>query len=602
MPSQLAPGKRSSLRRQAKEVQGYVELPIDPPWGGYMPDPPVSKLTYGAFRDVRNLVVRQVDTHGEFLMLDVGYAKIDSARLPLGVGPLPAATGLPITMLGVFPRYSAGSKSDVLGMAATSGGPGVVASFSPVTGQWALIAHSGAVNSTAIAGSREFMHTFTVFPFGTTTRKDNAGAAKPIAVPTYIFCNYADPVYVYPNATAGTAYESLVIDTATGGTFFPFHARSCEAYDERATFLNTREGNSYFERRLRWSPQGNCDIDPNNVGAGYMDFTEFRRQGLRNLRLGDAMACYFEDGVALVRRTGIRVAPLQRQYVSHQRGLLGTHAVCQVGENSHFGIFNDGWFFLAPSGEWREAGVEEIDGVRVHKWRETFYRRLDIDKRNRIVCQYWPAERAVYVLVPTVGTSDNAEMWKYDIDANRVWIRSVSSTMLGIFDRQLRTATTYGALAGRTYGSLVGTKYGDWAARFGLDQMVHGTLGGLVMGYDQTLYTEDGVTPTYYWKSHELSHGDPSNFKTFDRLLAVYERLGASTQMAAVATADNGNRSDPQVIDLSRGYSGAVGRNYANFRLAGTHLGFELSGQGPVMLRSLRARFIQNRVLDKREA
>ena len=73
-----------------------------------------------------------------------------------------------------------------------------------------------------------------------------------------------------------------------------------------------------------------------------------------------------------VRETGLASAPNAVQILDTDRGLLGTHAVCSISNNLHFGIFDDGWWFLDSSGRWKEAGVTQFNGRPVEKWRRTF--------------------------------------------------------------------------------------------------------------------------------------------------------------------------------------------------------------------------------------
>lgn len=605
-------GQQELAEARALDQRLNQTLTIGPPWGGYTPDGPVGRLGYQAAVNVEGLVVRTLPNIGEVLTHDAGWERIDPDRLPLGSAWVDPGGGVaqPIVGIGNFPRRIGAADPTVIPIVVTQpliAATGHVFGLNPTTGQWQEIVHSGDANSTPItAGTREDLVDWTVFPAGASTRAGGTGHPGPaITQPIFIFTNYLDPVYVFPETNSGSDYEDLDL-TNSGSGITPFRCQSVEVYAGRVHYLATVEAGAVNDRRWRWSPVGDANPDPAGLGAGAKELVQFRRKGMKLKRLGDLLAIYFEDGVALVRKQGqVQTSPFVEQYSTTERGLISTHALAEIDANTHFGIFTDGWWFFNSAGEWSEVGVVEFEGVRVHRFKETFYRRLDIDKRHRTTVQYDPAFKFVRIAFPTIGITDNEEVWIYDMEANRVWVDRYPVTQWGSIDRQIVTAYTWGTGTPGAIPTTIlwSTITGTWislAPRFGLEAPVHGDLNGLVFQHDYDVISRDGELPIYLYESHELPNVGSNRWNLVDLISMEYVNVDGP-MVTLEAMADEGIRFDGGGVSMSEGVRGQSQNAYRGVRISGHHLGLRFSGIGPVAIRSLEVDMILDRIKDRRQ-
>ena len=309
-------------------------------------------------------------------------------------------------------------------------------------------------------------------PFGAVARVDNETGdpgndqqSGNIDEPCWIFTNDVDEVMVFPSSSAesiaGThAYEPLVDETSSpdldGGDGIGFKCKSVETWNGRVYFFNTEENGTRRQTRLRRTAKFTADPMTTLVGSGFFDFREFIGEGLRIETLDEVLACYFSDGLAFMRPTGVPTSPDEPQTISLERGLMGTHAVTPLGRNVHFGVFTDGWWLIDQSGRWQELGVVNIDGKTIPKWRQTFYDDIPADQRHRVYTYYDQPNNLIYVARPTSSNPDPQEVWIYDPTSDRVFIENYPVTCFGTFTPRLQAGVTIDALVG-TIDEQVGT-------------------------------------------------------------------------------------------------------------------------------------------------
>src|SRR3990167_377060 len=345
MPSRLGRIRRrldpGGQRSQAFQVSSSEGQPIRfaAPWGGYTPD-------------LSSAIAAPTDAHAlqGFLPLSggmypaTGFAQLDSDSLPLASSE--PVVGVPFvydTLVSpiVLRRYAITADA-------------TLGNLYELGADWTNIPYTGAG-----AG-------FSGDPTG-------AGVAQTLCDSAYyalgnflILTNGYDAVYQHvPGGANYTDFSPAVLNT--------FKAKSvCSAF-ERIFFLNTSEAGTGFPNRLRGTTRS-ATPSLSGLGSVLISFDEIQADGVACRKLGSSMAVYFRRGVAFCRETGNITVPVVRDYVSLERGLVGTLAVCDLGSGVHFGIFNDGWFLLDDHGRFTEVGLREIEGSAHSKWRQTFYR------------------------------------------------------------------------------------------------------------------------------------------------------------------------------------------------------------------------------------
>ena len=298
-----------------------------------------------------------------------------------------------------------------------------------------------------------------------------------------------------------------------------------------------------------------------------------------------------------------RAAPDDIQVLTTKRGVLGTHAVTDIGSNTHFGIFTDGWWLLDSSGRWREAGVGEVGGVPVEKWKKDFYSNLYFNNRHRLQVEYRHETRQVYIAYPKLdsgyedpavaGAEDITDVWIYDIDTDRVFKEKYPVTCWGNYTTQITSGLIWSG-AGAIFWSDVGL--GSWAAQgstFGVRALVHGTLEGYVELHDPSLITRDQrqtapvvvTSPTYNYVTHCRNFDKGArNLYTADRLLMEY--INASSPNPTFRVFGQGLSGQEGAVDISRGSPGDTETAERFFRFTSQHIGFQVRGTSPVLIRS----------------
>ncbi|MCP4113843.1 MAG: hypothetical protein GY737_00280 [Desulfobacteraceae bacterium] len=569
------------------------------PFQGYVPDIDPAHLSGNVLSNGNNLVSRaEHGQKGEILGHPPGFSQVEAATLPLGAD---ANTANDITGIFFVPRTtSAGARStefDFTTMAVTAGDGSNAGSCElwrrlPSTGAWEEIVFADPDPGTEVAMKGEYpssgddsdqLFDHAVYAPGSPNRTAHSG---PIEEPCLVFCNLHDPVQVFPAGTGLHTYEALSDDFGAGD--IGFRARSCEAWGDRMNYLNTIESGTHHRQRLRRSAIGNADPDTAFDGQGAIDFREFSGDGLRCLGLGDKLACYFEDGVALVQRSGNTAAPYTRRILTTKRGLLSTHSVVQLGGGVHFGLFTDGWFLLDQGGQWQEVGLSQVANSVSAKWKETFYNRLDDDLRSRIDIEYDQKHGMIYITLPFDGNSQNEDVWIYDIAGDRVWPQSYPVTKWGEANVQLKAAQQFQNVT-TTFAATTGT-FASFGAQFGVKTLMHGTHNGFVMQHDNDITTrvneqsEDEVEPSYNYTSVLSNLGEPRNVQSVDEMFMEYIKTTASN--ATFKVFGNDGTFKEAVVDLP-GSTGDLKVAKSGFLFSSSHLGFEVNGQGPIKIRSI---------------
>lgn len=600
-PVRLIPTSDRALairRERARTNTPLKTIQVQSPWLLYVPDIDPHRAPASAASLLQGLIAKpDPGGYGEVLRPDQGWDLLDSARLPLGAD---ANTTRSLTLLAQFPRTnSAGAitgEYDKTLLATSAGDASNAGSLEvwrlrPSTGQWQEIAHSGAAGTTAPSGNRDQLFDWTVMPAGAPARASHSGA---INEPAFVFTNGFDPVYVYPVDTGGGtssgAFEDLTDTSATwpGGPSDPFKAITVESFAGRLYFGNTTEGGTRYRQRVRRTGLFTADPLPTATGAGAFDIRDFSRDLLRLEKLGDLLVAYYGDGVAFIRKTDIAGAPDTVDVLRDRRGLLSTHALVAVGDDRHFGIFDDGWWFLDPSGRWTEAGVMSIDGILHHKWKQTFYSKLNYDKRNRLVVAY--DGDYIRISLPVLDQDENSEVWIYDPKTDRVSVDPYEVTVFGTADRQIRASTTWAATVG-TWSSISGS-WASFAAEFGALALLHGDSGGYVFLHDPDLITRYAVAsagpiyPNWIYQSPRSALGSPRYRKCADRMWMEHIQASAGSSAGVFGIFGETGAGETYVVDFSGGSNGSLRVVSQTVHFSSTHLMFRASGAAPILIHS----------------
>ena len=594
------------------------------PWEGVTPDVPHESEDLRYVRSSSNLVAKPDPAgSGEVLMNDVGFKQLDGPTPTLPLGDDVNSTQV-VVLVQQFPLVDAitggtepgtpTGEEDTQAIALTAGNGTNAGSFemyriTPSTANWDEVAYTVTALTPAPKGNRDgdsitaesikSMPDACVFHKGAPNRIDGSG---PITQPAFIWTNNSDPVMIYP-ATNNTLTFEPITNTlgADGGgeaNNQDFRCISVETFGDRVYFFNTFEYNSVIaagvrhQNRLRRSPRGTADPDTARLGSGFIDMETFSGAGLRVESLGDVLACYFQDGVAFVRETGLASAPNAVQVLDVKRGLLGTHAMTSISDNAHFGIFDDGWWFLDSSGRWREAGVVSFNGKPVKKWHRTFYSLLDPLNFHRIHTFYDRERNWVRIVVP-IPDSETTQTWIYDIEADRVWTLDYPTSLSNGGGVTLWSEIVQRTTAAETWETIAGT-WADidptitWASltsEKGNKRLVHANHTGYVYYHTENLINFGDATPTWSYEVIASDLGRPRTLKTADRL--GIEHVNSSNTASLTVTVKNAKSNEQTLsVGLNKTTAGDVEMSDAYFRNTGEHVAYKINGSGPIRVRS----------------
>ena len=611
MPSRLGPKDYNERLQErslaAQYLRTQAQAVFQGPWGGYAPDMIHAAGTENICVDSLGLIARAdpnpQGTHpGEVLALDDGSEVVDAANSPIGNDAGSSHVIVRLDQLELTNDDGIKDGEETTTPIALVGGDTTVDSFEMfklnAAGNWVEVPYlaAGALfGLTATAGrdgdpdDRASMPDSCTFAGGAPARNLSA-----IATPCFIFTNNVDPVFVYPDATASLNYEELTDDAAIAGGAGEFLCMSVETFKDRVYFLNTSELGVRYKNRLRRTARNTADPLTTAVGAGQITLDQFQGTGLRVETLGDVLVCYFEDGVAFIHETGVATAPNAVQILDTRRGLLGTHSVISVGDNRHFGLFTDGWWFLDSNGRWQEAGISQQN---TPKWKETWYRLLQstsdagVQYRQRIQMHYDQPKNWVRISFPSIDQPDVNSVWIYDIDSDRVWpdsyVDSGGATCWGDWNLVAGADVDWDGLAGPP--DLAWDDLGTWSsygATFQEKAPVRGTYNGYVHRLSPRLEDRSGVTVPYRYQTMAQDFKQPSNLKILDRVSVEHINAANDTLLSIQGSNTNGTSGGgSQSLNTSElGYSEVAEQS---MRVSGRFLDTTISGQGTVKIRSI---------------
>ena len=640
-------GAREQERRRRRELYITKGVTAQAPFLGYCPDLPINIGGWRIARDALNVVPISRQRRGQFLSHEDGYILAnDNAVIAdgatTGTYTKFALLGGAITGLGSFTTAAGSPTTSTQNMAIYDALLGSVGIHRRVgSGGWTAVDPDNNAPSISTSDSDTRFDT-AVYAFGAPTRTytDTAdtGGGPPvnhsgITVPVYIMAGGdatgpTIPVLINPNSDGDYSefselWESAFVSDLTipNPLAHPFMAKSVETWDGRVLYFNTKEGGVHYPGRLRGSAIGTCDPSNEEIGSFRVDFKGYEKQGMRVETIGDQVACYFEDGVVFVQRTGRFTDPVRWRKVSETRGLLSTHALTPISNSQHFGVFSDGWWLVDAGGRWTPVGTIEVSesgdkDTIYYKWRETFRILLDIENKHYVTTSYDPIRRRVRVSFPVRGQvrangSPLLETWVYDVDTDTVWPlgHDIDVTIWSSFDQLIKSAETYGDYPTTAYGDVTVSRkqYGDYNALFGLAHPSHGDNLNCVYTWDPDIFTrdypfiEDGslaavferVTPSAYYHTHGISVTEnPNERQVLRRVDVEYLNLeGPGVDITAVNNSDVGVTTS---VPANEGALGQIHTGHGTYQHGGTHHELQFSMRAPFAVRSFRPAFTKS--------
>lgn len=553
MPSQLKRrldgGRSLEAQRQVAEPQ---RLSAIAPWGGFCPDLPVYLCTLGDCENVYGLI----PIRGR-LLPPIGISRLGSSTLPLGDSTPPAAVGQPVTgLFGIRDAVTDAYRRYAVTSDATLGHFNEL-----ITGNWTDIPYTGV--GAGITGDSTLPFT-TTFDFSSFT-PDNL----------VVFTNNLDPVYKH---TAGGANYT---DFTTAGGLAPFKAVSTAVAFDRVFFLNTSENGTRHSDRLRYTTRG-ASANLTGLGSGFFDSPEANSAGVAVEKLGATLVAYFRRAVAFFWETGDVSAPLRREYVTTERGLLGKHSFCDLGGGEHFGIYNDGWFILREDKSFVELGQRVVDGAKFPKWHEHFYGRINTEYLDIIDCEYDSQRRGVWILWTDADSIGPNQLWFYDIRTDTAWPQ--------IYPGYPGVLGTYASLSDSLSYDEATAPYPDYnvsyqqlEVREGMPLIVYGGPNGLVFIQNLSTYTVDLNVTSYLYQTHMMPVGRPDLLKVPDTFYLAHLQQGSPGPQILVELFGD-IQSKMGLIDQQSLSPGNTATGYTNSDVCGSTVGATVSGSHPVGL------------------
>lgn len=552
------------------------------PWPGWEPDIDDSSADAGAAALCSNVIDREgVLTHQN------GFSRIDSTRLPLGDTTPPAIAADAEPVVGLFQGITNATQAyRRYALTADTSGNGRGHFYELVSGVWthrAFGGGGGTPGGEAYTGESDpgaTLADFAHFGAGDYTVFSSGAKGRGLAAGSYL--------YRFPGVAAATDYELLPnVGVVT------LDANSLLSSEERIHAFGTTENGTYFPGRWAWTSKGaNAQFDRTVTGAGFADLNEFGGEGLCVRNIGPKIALYLDTGVQFARRTGQATDPFAKDYAVYGRGLLGTHALCEVGENVHFGIFTDGWFLLNSAGQWEERGKAQRSGYK--KWHREFYGTLDWSNRKRIICQYDAVSRWIYIGFPQAGVAGNAPstVWIYDLDLDTVWPAPDYANMPNSFGTY-----TEETVAGLRWSDITtpwtGTP-GSWASyesQVGTRRLIHGTELGLVMIHSPSVVVRDGILPTCSYRLKHLAGTRPDQFRKVDAAYVEYTSLagvgGLTPAPLSLAYQSESGKLVSGTVSHAKGLANTKQIDFVSGAVSGLNHNLTVSGQAPLKISGL---------------
>ncbi len=486
-------------------------------WAGFISDTNNNLLGPGAALLVENLIPAN-----ESLTFDRGWSRYEEATKPVPLGGMAwgfpgTGTGNPILKLDYLPFNGAIYSEGLLAISVNANATnGTLFWYATALGLWSIV---GTATAGIPTGETNIIDS-TFYPLAVT------GATRGPGILIFT-TGVEDPTNcgVWYTPDAGNQWAVFPMPTATPN-LTNFRAASVTNAHERVFFLNTYENGGSHPQRLRWSTVGwstvaAANFDTSKAGAGAADLNAFQRPGVKVLPIGQSLACYFEDGVALVRWTGNVTNPFTIASMDRRRGLLSANAACDIGNGTHFGVFDDGFFLFNENGQWQELGVTVANGTRIRKFTEQFFDTLDWRYRKTINVLYDRERRFVYInfSTGTGGIASNNKTWIYEFETDRLWPQ--------IF--------TIGGASGGT---------AEWPTAMCIARdksalkmrVVHASRRGYVWehnGDTSDTGARDGTNTVWRYQTGYQSLGDPFVRKTITAHSISYQQLAAACTIAA---------------------------------------------------------------------
>lgn len=585
------PGEGLKAAKAITSVQRVVPPPtrlrVEMPWGGLVQAVNQEVLNQGAFQTCVGLV-----PSGERLAPNYGWIRYQNTDNPV-VNPLPLGgvghtfgtdPGQPVMALARL-RPLASQSETVLAMTAhLSGTDGTMFRFVPSTGYWEEV--TGAPNVTTTE-DRVFSHT--IYPFATNWGSGRLGIA--------VFTNGVGTggrVWMYPGALA--TYLELPVPAAMA----TFQAQSVTTYNEALHFLNTSEGGVHRPQRVRRTIQGwGTAVAANftDPGSGAMDLIEFSGRGLKLLPLGNRLAAYFEDGVAILDRTDSVEVPYKRHYSSRRRGLLGPNCVIELNPRQHFGVFTDGFFIFDESENWSEVGIVEVGGVRVSKFGDFFLRTVNQNYRHRVSVGLDDRRDFVYISYPstasTTGRPDSLLI--YDVRGDRFFNDQVLIYPAPTVNRAPFCFNTSIRIE-QSFVWLINNPWESYNQNYNNNDTIHGTFDGMVYQHSPLTWQRDGGAYFYTLSTHPFSFGDPYRNKTMLSRSLLYDPQSASQTVALIIqdATNNVNLYNQNATLLTSFTRSRVVRWHPH--VTASAFKFSLSGEHPALFLGWEDEFVPSSV------
>lgn len=478
-------------------------------------------LDSGTFSASRNLIIRN-----ESLTYDQGWRRHEGIINPLPLGgdtvPFPGAgNGSPIVALESFPDTMGGGYGSTLALTSNTAanGPGTIFYYNAAS--WTEATDFDAVGFTT---DDSHVYDHALYPNSYMT-----GALAPPKGSWIVTNGVRTPasarVAHYPSSAGWGFYQSLLVPTGTPD-LTPFGCRSVAVANERVYVLNTLEGalaNRRKPQRLRWTSIGFPYINTtnwNDPGAGALDLSRFRGEGVKVLQIGNKLAVYFEDGVALLQWTGSR-PPHTIAFESRQRGLLGTRAVVDIGGGIHFGAFTDGFWLFTQDGEWREFGAVNEGGIKFRPFSDYFTNTRNKTYDYRVTTFYDSERRLIELHFASGSSTVLDERWILDIQTEQAF--KMDSVVSGL-TAQYSNCGIFGQNLARNANRLLRGSTTGYVWENILTSIATSTV------------LRDGVAPTWEYNTEYVDYGDPISHH---RLLASVLDLGAGGTSAIAYTVRN---------------------------------------------------------------
>ena len=542
------------LQEQAQLSQPEL-VSVRPTWGGYCPDL-APELT--DWRDAA--MMSGLVSIGGRLRSPPGFERLDPDSLPLGTNTPPAGAGNEEPVVGIY------AYRDALVSGGTNRRYAVTADDTlghlyELSGNWTNIPAAAAAvltGNTGGAGVAQTLADFASFP------TDNL----------IIIANGFNVVFKHTPGGANYAEFSPAV-------LNPFIARTVCTFADRICFLNTSESGTVKPYRFRYTTT-EASAPLTGSGSGFIDFLEVESEGTALRRLGNFLAAYFKRGTVLLRRTGDPQDPFRFDYASTKRGVLGPFAVTDVGPGRHFGIFNDGWFYLEDDGQFTEVGLRSSDFGVNHKWKRTFYNNLNTEQAGRTFVQRDPLFDFYWILWADTTSDHPNRVWIYVPSIDAVFPQDGSYTTFPnviALSSTLSDTTRYADGAGLTYDQLT-ESYSNFEVKEGLDVVTYGTRTGLVLAEDPRLFKIDGVAPNYSHLAHPVPLGRPDLLKMADRTDVVYAQQAQTAPDIGVSMLIDENTFS-QSIEQRIVAPGTSVTDYVNFEETGALFALGLAGQHP---------------------